>query len=58
MVGQPSMKVWTAVILQLVGLVALVAGCALISRPLGFIVAGFAALLLGAMMEHDSREDS
>jgi len=52
------MKVWTAVILQLVGLVALVAGCALISRPLGFIVAGFAALLLGAMMEHDSREDS
>ncbi len=51
------MKVW-GVILQLVGLVALVAGCALISRPLGFIVGGFAALLLGALMEHDSREDS
>jgi hypothetical protein len=46
------------VFLQLVGLAALIAGCALLSLPAGLIVAGIAALTLGALMERDSSEDS
>ena len=43
-----------SVFLQLVGLAAITAGCALLSTPLGLIVAGVASLTLGALMERDT----
>jgi ammonia channel protein AmtB len=43
-----------SVFLQLVGLAAITAGCALVSLPVGLIVAGVASLLLGALMERDT----
>ena len=43
-----------SVLLQIVGLAALTAGCWLIWPPIGLIVFGFAVLTLGALMENDT----